>query len=437
MPDVKGDFIERSITNYENLSKKFINTSKNYTKQYCSIYLIRLEQMRNILSVKIKEKWGEEYPIVKLHKISETDSEKCIILGTLFKEQKLKPSIVKQLSEANQLLPQPVLSKFTDESDILFIEDELQRYQVTGSLQGDGLVTGITCALLGQDNGNGKFCVFDYTFADFHSQVQRPIFQDDIYVLLLSGLDLVNLEKTNILLQILTHWLSGLIKLDEEVDSKQITRVLIAGNSVRTVPEKVKPTISMTSRIQESTDTIEAVRIFDRFLSQLCQIIEVDVMPGENDPSNHILPQQPLHYCMFPKSSKYNSSNQVPNPYKCSLNGLQILGTSGQPIRDILRFSEIQDPLDALENCLKWSHLAPTAPDTLGCFPFYDKDPFILHECPHVFFAGNQEKFGTRIAQGPVGQQVRLISIPEFGATHEACLLNLKNLECTSISFLS
>jgi len=24
-------------------------------------------------------------------------------------------------------------------------------------------------------------------------------------------------------------------------------------------------------------------------------------MPGEFDPSNHMMPQQPLHYCMFPQ----------------------------------------------------------------------------------------------------------------------------------------
>lgn len=63
-------------------------------------------------------------------------------------------------------------------------------------------------------------------------------------------------------------------------------------------------------------------------------------------------------------------------------------------------FSEITDPLDALESCLQWNHIAPTAPDTLGCFPYYDKDPFILDDCPHVFFVGNETEFGTRVATG-------------------------------------
>ncbi|XP_044744884.1 DNA polymerase delta subunit 2 [Coccinella septempunctata] len=435
--EIDDSCITRSSLKYENHSKKFITSTRNYTKQYCSIYITRLEHMGNVLTEKAKARWGEDYPIVKLHKLSETDCDKCIVIGTLFKDQKLKPSIVKQLSEANQLVPQPILTNFTDDSDVLLIEDELQRYQIIGNLKKNNVVTGITCALLGKDIGKGKFDAEDYIFIDFHPQIERPIFEQNFYVLLLSGLDLIHLEKTNIILQIIPYWLSGLIELDETINSKDICRVIIAGNSVRTAPEKAKPTISMTSRIPESADTIDAVKILDEFLLKICQIIDVDIMPGENDPSNHILPQQPLHHCMFPKSSKYRSLNQVPNPYKCLLDGVKVLGTSGQPIRDILRFSDLTDPLDALESCLKWSHLAPTAPDTLGCFPFYEEDPFILDDCPHVFFAGNQESFGTRKAKGPQGQEVCLVSIPEFSTTLQACLLNLKNLECNLVSFKS
>ncbi|KAK9880463.1 hypothetical protein WA026_011709 [Henosepilachna vigintioctopunctata] len=358
-------------------------------------------------------------------------------MRTLFKDQKLKPSIVKELSEANQLLPQPIITNYTNESDMLYVEDELQRYQLYGNLKGEKLVTGITCALLGQDMGKGKFDVIDYIFPGFLDQIERPLSEENIFILFLSGLDLVNLERTNILLHILKYWILGLVHLEENVDSKSICRVVIAGNSVRTVPEKAKPTISMTSRVPESANSIEAVKILDEFLCDICRYIEVDVLPGENDPSNHIMPQQPLHRCMFPKSSKYMSLNRVSNPYKFSLNDSTILGTSGQPIRDILRFSEISCPLDALENCVKWGHLAPTAPDTLGCFPFYDNDPFIFDDCPHVLFAGNQDSFGTKIVEGPKGQKVCLVSIPELATTHQACLLNLKNLDCFPVSFLS
>ena len=58
------------------------------------------------------------------------------------------------------------------------------------------------------------------------------------------------------------------------------------------------------------------------------------------------------------------------------------------------------NPLDALEALIKWSHIAPTCPDTLGSFPFEGKDPFVIDRLPSVIFAGNQDKFGHRYSSG-------------------------------------
>ena len=44
----------------------------------------------------------------------------------------------------------------------------------------------------------------------------------------------------------------------------------------------------------------------------------------------------------------------------------RILGTSGQPVKDIYKYSELKDGLEILDKTLEWGHLAPTAPDTLG-----------------------------------------------------------------------
>lgn len=117
---------------YEPLSAKFSRQIFDYSRQYCSIYKARLKEMETYAMKQIERKWGSRYPIYKLHNLSEKKSEKCIVIGILFKDQKLKPSILKQISEANQLTPQPLLSNFSDESDRLFIEDELQRYEILG-----------------------------------------------------------------------------------------------------------------------------------------------------------------------------------------------------------------------------------------------------------------------------------------------------------------
>ena len=35
-----------------------------------------------------------------------------------------------------------------------------------------------------------------------------------------------------------------------------------------------------------------------------------------------------------------------------------------------------------------------------GCYPFYLKDPFILEECPHVYFSGNAPTFESKVIKG-------------------------------------
>lgn len=82
--------------------------------------------------------------------LREDSPEKCILIGTLFVHQKLKPSILRDISEEAQLAPQPVREKFVDDSDVLILEDELQRIRLLGKMDVHQFVTGIVCAVLGK-----------------------------------------------------------------------------------------------------------------------------------------------------------------------------------------------------------------------------------------------------------------------------------------------
>lgn len=115
------------------------------------------------------------------------------------------------------------------------------------------------------------------------------------------------------------------------------------------------------------------------------------------------------------------------------------------------------------ERTLEWSHISPTCPDTLcelvregcdlfeltlitlslplsppsrlgfrsfeGCYPFSDRDPFILPYTPHVYFIGNQPSFSTRLVTGDDGQQCRIVLLPKFSESGEVVLVNTKSLE--------
>ena len=97
------------------------------------------------------------------------------------------------------------------------------------------------------------------------------------------------------------------------------------------------------------------------------------------------------------ESSVYPTLATVTNPYLMKLGNISIVGFSGQNTDDLMRNTNLEDPLDALENILKYSHLSPTSPDTLGCFPYKDKDPFVMEEMPHCMFTANQKEFSQRL----------------------------------------
>lgn len=68
--------------------------------------------------------------------------EKCILVGTIFKQMELQPSILKELSDELNLPPQPITDNYTSTEDALFLEDMLQRIQLIGNINVDDYVTG-------------------------------------------------------------------------------------------------------------------------------------------------------------------------------------------------------------------------------------------------------------------------------------------------------
>lgn len=54
-------------------------------------------------------------------------------------------------------------------------------------------------------------------------------------------------------------------------------------------------------------------------LSSAQSCVPVDLMAGSHDPTNHQLPQQPLHRCMFPQTSRYPTLRGVTNPYQATI----------------------------------------------------------------------------------------------------------------------
>lgn len=223
-----------------------------------------------------------------------------------------------------------------------------------------------------------------------------------------------------------------------DLESAAICRIVVAGNSVQSRP--VVRANNIQTHVPESLDILDSLKKVDELLSNLCNSVSVDLMPGEFDPANHMLPQQPMHYCMLPEVTQHKSFSGVPNPYKFAVEERQILGTSGQNVQDITKYADMT-AMEALRSTLKWGHIAPTCPDTLALYPFTDMDPFVLDEYPHLYFAGNCPEFETELftlgSEDKDGGEVqtRLVCVPRFCDTQSVAVVNLETLECHQVSF--
>ncbi|XP_055372182.1 DNA polymerase delta subunit 2 [Condylostylus longicornis] len=419
-----------------NSMNKFIFAGQDYSKQFYNLYSFRLAEMTNLLKKKVEKSWGKDVPIKKLCDLREEEQSKCIIIGTLFKHQQLKPSILREISEENQLAPQPPRTYYVSENDKLILEDELQRIRLIGKVDVHTLVTGVVCAVKGYVECDGKFEVEDMIFYESGPQKSLKILDESPLLVLISGFDQSTASLREESLDVLQKWLGGKIhdfKKTVKYESSKIIRVIFAGNSIRASAEvKVK---AIPSKKVELSSTIEDVKNFDKWISECVTKTPVDLMPGEHDPANFMLPQQPFHKCMFPLSSKSQDFKSTTNPYELELYGRIILGTSGQNIDDITRTSKIEDNLEAASNIIKWGHIAPTSPDTLACYPYTNKDPFIIQECPHIFFVGNMNKFQTTVREGEDSTKTRVICVPSFTKTQSVVVVNLRTLDCEEISF--
>lgn len=93
------------------------------------------------------------------------------------------------------------------------------------------------------------------------------------------------------------------------------------------------------------------------------------------------------------------------------------------------------DRLGMAERCLRWRIIAPTAPDTLWCYPFVDRDPFVIKETPQVLVIGNQPRFETRVVEGEGGVRCRIVMVPRFDVTGEIVLLDVETKEVEVVRF--
>lgn len=299
----------------------------------------------------------------------------------------------------------PPRDKYISQSgqDQTMLEDESGRLRIIGTiLQTSMLVTGCIVAMMGTENANGDFEVVDMKVPDLPRQPQRweredgdaalangagkhkvrsEIRQMGRRVAIVSGLEISGDEADSLDMDLLMEYLLGeTCGESAQRDTSKISRLIIAGNSIKEATPLAPRDELLDKRASKKYGYDSAAynpaptAHLDNFLATLLPSMPITLMPGESDPANVSLPQQPIHPAMFPRSRNYSSIpgseepgwlDSVTNPWEGDVDGWRMMGNGGQPINDVFKYVEGDERLEMMESLLRWRCGAPTAPDTL------------------------------------------------------------------------
>ncbi|KAK8791855.1 hypothetical protein WA158_005232 [Blastocystis sp. Blastoise] len=442
--DHKEVLCERENDNIEYKNSKYLVPKMDFTQQYYNLYNERLKQMRPFLKQASQLEWPG---VVLLDEIRQLKSDmESVIVGTVCVTLKKYKSILDE-SLSVQFNPQTIGSQFlnvnniqdhlTSEDDIITLEDEISKIVLSGNIKSDSIVNGCTIAVRGMMEKHGYFIVTDICFPSipYHIPLSSTLPASTLAptLALISG---VNIGKTEKLLetQMFVDYITGILGGEEDHQlCRNISRVLFVGNSTYINREPFRRIRLDNKEIENS---IEPITLFDQLISPLVSSVDVDIIPGRNDASSVLLPQQPLHPFFFTNTSSYSSLHTCTNPCEIDIYGYHILLCSGFIIEDLKRQLEgTPSTLTIMKYILQWGILCPTAPNSCETYPFVNKDPFVLSQIPNIFIVGNQQKFETEMYKNKEGASILLISLPSFSSIPTAAFLNLKDLTCESIDF--
>lgn len=433
------------------------NTGQLFTDQYYHIYNARLQVARGELLKNSRFRWGEDIKNVPLEQLnSSLGSTDVFVIGTLFKIMPEQPSILRELevSNMNESQIDDETSKkldFNSDQDSLVLHETDENVKVVGEIDIYKHVTGIPVSLLGhQLNDGAQFYVTDICYAGPDLSVfketmpKASCYKEEgkgFKLLLISGLefgfdDFLNKERSGQIIEGLKKLRKFVSGGHDDISNKGVSKIIIAGNSVGPGYTKAQIELNHSSQTKNNKTLKEVFHMFDKYLFTLAQSgCEIHVMPGKNDPTSFLLPQQPFHPKLLPQSGSLENILPETNPCLLEYKNSIILGSSGENVEAILKYSRIEHGITALKNTLEWGHMAPSTPDNLSCVPFKDRDPFMIDFIPDIYFAGNQPEYSVTTFSAKTKPKIQIITVPSFVKTLSCVQVDMESLETELINF--
>ncbi|KAK0210508.1 DNA polymerase alpha/epsilon subunit B-domain-containing protein [Desarmillaria ectypa] len=431
---------------------------KSYKHQYSNIYFTRLSELRKSVEERAVRRWAnvEGNPRIVRRVLEVVKSQLCYIIGTVYMDMPLKPNVLEDIARDHSIPPPPPPLKYCSPEDMILLEDESGRLKLVGErVKAAGLVTGVVVGALGVETSNGEFEVVDLCYPGLPPQSEdggdmMELDGADEWIAVVSGLSIGSPSSPDVSLQMLVEYLTGEEGgIEDQGSAARISRLVIAGNSLAPVviPVKGEPTAegdekkSASYNYDTTTFSPHPTQTLAGHLYDIGRVMPIHVLPGEADPSGTILPQQPFPRAMLGPVASLPSFKCETNPTYMRIGSSKgvirtILVNSGQPLNDMFKYVGCPPStrLSILASTLSWRHMAPTAPDTLWCHPYFGVDPFIMRETPDLYIVGGQKKFGTKLVKED-GRRCRLVLVPEFARTGTVVLVNVQSLEVKTVRF--
>ena len=478
-PDADDHQFFRSSAPIERTHQRFLLRELHFTQQFASMYAARINQLlRRAVQSALHHCDGA--PPLFSRILDLNPNTRCVIAGTLFKhlphyagflseyqkelvridagcaDEDGDDAAINELPELTEKVVASTSSWCTAE-DTVILEDDSGRVELSRlTVDVHGLVSGMVVAAVGHLREKGLFAVEKLYFAELPQQMPRRLSttvvvsqstascSDTKYIAFVCGLSLDCRGTPTRPLALMLEFLEGLLGTEEVTAMAQrVTRLVIGGNTLAVTDEqrlkaKVRLEPSDHQQLSNTSNTAgSSMKYMDQLLAAMAEMVEVDVMPGDTDPSNAYLPQQPLHPLLLKQASRKGTLRLVTNPYEFNVpeSGTEFFVSSGQPVDDILRQSRYTSVCEVCAVLLRCGCCCPTAPNTLVCYPFKGVDPFVFPSVPHCFVSCNAPQFETRFEQS-IANGVRLVAVPSFSSSGLLVLVDVVSLETQCISFV-
>jgi DNA polymerase delta subunit 2 len=123
-----GVVLPRKQADYTCRDERYCLSMQRYKgQQYSQLYFFRLHTIRQNLLSRVQERWPS-LPVCKVLGLEE--GQLCVVVGTLYKQMQLKPSILEEYSKERSVVLLATPSKFTHNDDYLIMEDESGRVKL-------------------------------------------------------------------------------------------------------------------------------------------------------------------------------------------------------------------------------------------------------------------------------------------------------------------